>query len=155
MWPQHGLDANKQVVEAPASTFATGNGIFIAKPDSSGRGSGGEQHQVRCEGQGSSSSIGPRPKDLSLLACQTWKLRHKALGSNGAEVQAVLEVENWNFRARLLCCAIHGAGLCRPPDPNKVEFAEEMIKQVEGILAFALTAKVELTQCSATRVLQL
>ena len=39
---------------------------------------------------------------MSLLAWRTWKLRRKALGSNDAEVQAVLEGEDWNFRARLL-----------------------------------------------------
>ena len=71
---------------------------------------------------------------MSLLAWRTWKLRRKALGSNDAEVQAVLEGEDWNFRARLLWCEIHGAGLARPPDANKVEFAEEIVRQVEGIL---------------------
>ena len=29
---------------------------------------------------------------------------------------------------------IHGAGLSRPRDANKVEFSEEMVKQVEGLL---------------------
>ena len=71
---------------------------------------------------------------MSLLAWRTWKLRRKALGSNDAEVQAVLEGEDWNFRARLLWCEIHGAGLSRPRDANKVEFSEEMVKQVEGLL---------------------
>ena len=71
---------------------------------------------------------------MSLLAWRTWKLHRKALGSNDAEVKAVLEGEDWNFRARLLWCEIHGAGLARPRDANKVEFAEEMVQQVEGIL---------------------
>ena len=71
---------------------------------------------------------------MSLLAWRTWKLLRKALGSNDAEVQAVLEGEDWNFRARLLWCEIHGAGLSRPRDANKVEFSEEMVKQVEGLL---------------------
>ena len=85
---------------------------------------------------------------MSLLAWRTWKLRRKALGLNDAEVQAVLEGEDWKFRARLLWCEIHGAGLDHPPDANKVEFAKEMASQVEG----ALTAKVDFMPCSTTKV---
>jgi len=71
---------------------------------------------------------------LSLLPWRTWKLRRKALGSNDPEVQAVLDVKIGFFAHTPPWCEINGAGLARPRDANKVEFAEEMAKLVEGIL---------------------
>ena len=60
---QMGNSANKQVVEAPASTSVIGNGDFVSKPGSSGRRGGAEQHQVQREGQDKCSTPGPRPHD--------------------------------------------------------------------------------------------
>ena len=61
---QMGTSANKQVVEAPASTSVIGNGDFVPEPDSSGRSGGAEQHQVQCDGQATCSSVGPRANDV-------------------------------------------------------------------------------------------
>ena len=60
---QMGNSANKNVAGTSASTSVTGNGV-LAKPDSSGRGSGAEQPQVKCERQVNGSSLGFRP-DIS------------------------------------------------------------------------------------------
>ena len=47
---------------------------------------------------------------MNVLGWRTWKLRRKAIGSNDAEVQSILEAEDHNFRARLLWSELHGAG---------------------------------------------
>ena len=46
---------------------------------------------------------------MCLLSWRTWKLRRKAIGSNDAEVQSILEAEDQNFRVRLLWSELHGA----------------------------------------------
>lgn len=61
---QVGNSANKQVVEAPASTSVIGNGDCVPEPDSSGRSGGAEQHQVQCDGQAKCSSVEPRANDV-------------------------------------------------------------------------------------------
>ncbi|CAE7887494.1 unnamed protein product, partial [Symbiodinium microadriaticum] len=64
-------------------------------------------------------------------------LKRKAIGSNDAEVQAMLEAEDQNFRTRLLWAALHGAG---GHDTQKllrtdwVENAERIALRVKGIL---------------------
>ena len=54
--------------------------------------------------------------------------------SNDAEVQAVLEAEGHNFRVRLLWCELHGAGLHRSPQDDQVKWAENLVKEVRGVL---------------------
>ena len=39
---------------------------------------------------------------MCLLSWRTWKLKRKAVGSNDAEVQSILEAEDQNFRVRML-----------------------------------------------------
>ena len=74
---------------------------------------------------------------MSLVTWRTWKLKRKAIGSNDAEVQAMLESEDQNFRTRLLWAALHGVGghehdrLLRA---DWVEEAEKMALRVKGIL---------------------
>ena len=74
---------------------------------------------------------------MSLVTWRTWKLKRKAIGSNDAEVQAMLEAEDQNFRTRLLWAALHGAG---GHDTQKllrtdwVENAERIALRVKGIL---------------------
>ena len=53
--------SNKQVVEAPASTSATGNGVFVAKPVEEAAVL--SSINVQCEGQANSSPLGPRSND--------------------------------------------------------------------------------------------
>ena len=45
----------------------------------------------------------------ALLPWRTWKLKRKAIGSNDAEVQSILEAEDQNFRVRLLWTELLGA----------------------------------------------
>ena len=71
---------------------------------------------------------------MVLVAWRTWKLQRKAIGSNDAEVQAVLEGEDHNFRTRLLWCELHGSGWHRTPQDNQVAFAEQQVREVDGIL---------------------
>ena len=48
------------------------------------------------------------PMTLIVIAWRTRKLQRKAVGSNDAEVQSILEAEDQNFRARLLWTELHG-----------------------------------------------
>ena len=73
---------------------------------------------------------------MSLLAWRTWRLKRRAVGSNDAEVQAILETEDVLFRCRLLWAEIHGAGLkiqsLRGFD--MVDAMEEIVRRVHGVL---------------------
>lgn len=57
----------------------------------------------------------PRSSVPMALVSWTWKLKRKAVGSNDAEVQSILEAEDQNFRVRLLWSELHGVG----PRPSK------------------------------------
>ena len=73
---------------------------------------------------------------MMLLAWRSWKLKRKAIASNDAEVQAVLESEDHNFRTRLLWSEINGVGFSRP-STSRTELVEDTEKQalcVKGIL---------------------
>ena len=50
---------------------------------------------------------------MMLIALPSWKLRRKAIASNDAEIRAVLEGEDQNFRIRLLWTEIHGGNFLR------------------------------------------
>ncbi|OLP94250.1 Copia protein [Symbiodinium microadriaticum] len=74
---------------------------------------------------------------MSLIAWRTWKLKRKAIGSNDAEVQAMLEAEDQNFRTRQLWAKMHGAGgrdSERALRRDWVETQERMAIRVKGIL---------------------
>ena len=72
---------------------------------------------------------------MNLLAWRSWKLKRKAIGSNDAEVQSILEAEDQNFRVRMLWSELHGAGLDRPERrADLVESAENQACMVAGIL---------------------
>ena len=72
---------------------------------------------------------------MMVIAWRTWKLRRKAIGSNDAEVQSILEAEDLNFRARLLWTEIHGGGLARQHDrTNLTTAAEQQVLLIRGIL---------------------
>ena len=51
---------------------------------------------------------------MSLLTWRTWKLKRRAIGSNDAEVQSILEAEDMVVRSRLLWAELHGAGIADP-----------------------------------------
>ena len=74
---------------------------------------------------------------MSLIGWRTWKLKRKAIGSNDAEVQSILEAEDHNFRARLLWSELHGAAgpdAERPLRQDLVEVVEKQILGIKGIL---------------------
>ena len=74
---------------------------------------------------------------MSLIGWRTWKLQRKAISSNDAEVQSILEAEDHNFRARLLWSELHGAGgvdLERPLRVNMINLLENQIARIKGIL---------------------
>ena len=62
-------------------------------------------------------------------------MKRKAIGSNDAEVQSIVEAEDQNFRVRMLWAEIHGAGVSRASRRlDLVEAAEEQACLVRGIL---------------------
>ena len=74
---------------------------------------------------------------MNLIAWRTWKLKRKSISSNDAEVQAVLEAEDNNFRARLLWSELHGSGgLDRDRALRKdlVDSTEQQVMCVKGIV---------------------
>ena len=71
---------------------------------------------------------------MALIAWRNWKLKRKAIGSNDAEVQAILEAEDQNFRVRLLWTELHGAGRSRPQRQDLVEVTEKQTLLVKGVL---------------------
>ena len=75
--------------------------------------------------------------EMSLLAWRSWKLKRKAIGSNDAEVQSILEAEDHNFRTRLLWSELHGAGGLqhrRELRRDLVELTEKQVLKVKGVL---------------------
>ncbi|CAE7295575.1 GIP [Symbiodinium sp. CCMP2592] len=74
---------------------------------------------------------------MNILAWRTWKLKRKSISSNDAEVQAVLEAEDNNFRARLLWSELHGAGHQLHAGPLRrdlVDNTEQQVMTVKGIV---------------------
>ena len=76
-----------------------------------------------------------RVTPMILLSWRSWKLKRKAVGSNDAEVQSILEAEDQNFRVRMLWSELHGAGTDRPDRRvDLVEAAENQSCLIKGIL---------------------
>ena len=107
---------------------------------------GDQAHSNRPKGESTGGLVtllaGPKCVDgrvcaMSIITWRTWKLKRKAIGSNDAEVQAMLESEDQNFRTRLLWAALHGAAghdhhrLLRV---DWVDEAEKIALCVKGIL---------------------
>ena len=85
--------------------------IFISMGDQA------HANRPRGDSTGGFLTLAAGPKCLTgqfcsmvLLSWRTWKLKRKAIGSNDAEVQSILEAEDHNFRTRLLWSELHGAG---------------------------------------------
>ncbi|CAE7263320.1 unnamed protein product [Symbiodinium sp. CCMP2456] len=64
---------------------------------------------------------------MIMLSWRSWKLKRRAIGSNDAEIQAVLEAEDNNFRLRLLWSELHGAG-----GLHGRELRHDLVEQVEN-----------------------
>ena len=72
------------------------------------------------------------PGTLVLLGWKTWKLQRVAIGSTDAEVQAMVEAEDLNFKTRLIWAELNGATVKKGHDFLKA--AEEAASHVPGIL---------------------
>ena len=113
-----------------------GSGLFITMGD--------QAHNNRPKGDstGGILSLAAGPEAASGMVCpmmlitwRSWKLKRKAIASNDAEVQAVLEGEDQNYRIRLLWTELHGASFQRGgPRQDLVETTETQVKLVKGIL---------------------
>ena len=62
------------------------------------------------------------------------ELKRKAIGSNDAEVQSILEAEDQNYRIRLVWSELHGAGRTRQPREDPVQSTEQQAIRIKGIL---------------------
>ncbi|OLQ11600.1 hypothetical protein AK812_SmicGene4533 [Symbiodinium microadriaticum] len=71
---------------------------------------------------------------MTLIAWRTWKLQRKAVGSNDAEVQSILEAEDQNFRSRLLWTELHGAHETTDGRENLVAASERQALQIREVL---------------------
>ncbi|CAE7365735.1 GIP [Symbiodinium sp. CCMP2456] len=78
-------------------------------------------------------SVTGRVCPMSLIGWRTWKLKRKAIGSNDAEVQSILEAEDHNFRARLLWSELHGAAGHDSERPLRVDMVDVVERQIAGI----------------------
>ncbi|OLQ00692.1 hypothetical protein AK812_SmicGene16628 [Symbiodinium microadriaticum] len=76
---------------------------------------------------------------MNILAWRTWKLQRKAISSNDAEVQAMLESEDHNFRTRLLWSELHGAGGTSTGTATRVNLIAEQERQIHGIKGIICT----------------
>ena len=104
---------------------------------------GDQAHNNRPDGSSTGGLInligGPelldgQPGPLSLLSWKTWKLRRVAISSNDAEIQAMVEAEDVNFRTRLLWSELNGSGVSRE-DRDFLMYAERAVKKIPGIVA--------------------
>ena len=72
---------------------------------------------------------------MMLLTWRSWKLKRKAIASNDAEVQAVLEGEDQNYWVRLLWTEMHGACFGRHGQRDDlVEATENQVRCIKGII---------------------
>ena len=72
------------------------------------------------------------PGPLVLLGWKTWRLQRVAIGSTDAEVQAMVESEDANFKTRLIWAEINSATHDR--GANYLDTAERAAAMVPGIL---------------------
>ena len=83
------------------------------------------------------SSLSGQVCVMTLISWRTWKLKRRAIGSNDAEVQSILEAEDANFRTRLLWSELHGAGGLEAERSRRLDLVEDTEKQVlrvQGVL---------------------
>ncbi|CAE7227902.1 GIP [Symbiodinium sp. CCMP2456] len=107
---------------------------------------GDQAHNNRARGDSTGGLVtlmaGPgcldgRIAKMSLLSWRTWKLKRKAISSNDAEVQAMLEAEDQNFRTRLIWSELHCAGDHDPGLRQRrdlVSVIERQVLKLRGIL---------------------
>jgi len=104
---------------------------------------GDQAHNNRPDGSSTGSLItflrGPEllqgdPGPMTMIAWKTWKLRRVAISSNDAEIQAMMESEDNNFRTRLLWSELNGAGVDKDIN-DLMQHADLAVSSVSGIVA--------------------
>eukprot|EP00435_Cladocopium_sp_Y103_P006371 s604_g2.t1 len=76
-----------------------------------------------------------QPAPMILVTWKTWKLKRVSIGTNDAEVQALVETEDVLFRTRMLWAAINSAGTVKPEErADFLHASEEEAKLVPGLL---------------------
>jgi len=106
-------------------------------------GLGDQAHNNRPDGSSTGSLItflrGPEllqgdPGPMTMIAWKTWKLRRVAISSHDAEIQAMMESEDNNFRTRLLWSELNGAGVDKDIN-DLMQHADLAVSSVSGIMA--------------------
>ena len=102
---------------------------------------GDQAHNNRARG-GSTGGIitflgGPNhdagePGPLVMLSWKSWKLQRVAIGTTDAEVQAMVESEDANYRARFLWGELNGAQINRHED--YLQQADDLVSNIPGIV---------------------
>ena len=82
---------------------------------------------------GGPEQVQGQPGRLNIVAWRTWRLKRKAISTNDGEIQAVLEGEDANYRARFMWCQLNGCAAIKNDD--KLKCANDCVKFVKGILA--------------------
>ena len=74
------------------------------------------------------------PGPMTMIPWKTWKLRRVAISSDEAEIQAMVESEDNNFRTRLLWSELNGAGVDKDIN-DLMQHADLAVSSVSGIVA--------------------
>ena len=82
---------------------------------------------------GGPDAVKGEPTPLILVAWKAWKLKRVSIGTNDAEMQALVETEDAVYRTRLLWAEIHGAGLLYE-GRNLLQIADQEVRMVPGVL---------------------
>ena len=82
---------------------------------------------------GGPEQVQGQPGRLNIVAWRTWRLKRKAISTNDGEIQAVLEGEDANYRARFMWCQLNGCAAIKSDD--KLKCANDCVKFIKGILA--------------------
>ena len=76
-----------------------------------------------------------QPAPMILVLWRTWKLKRISIGTNDAEVQALVETEDIVFRTRILWAAINSAGTIMEGErADLLQASETEAKRVPGLL---------------------
>lgn len=76
-----------------------------------------------------------QPAPMILVSWRTWKLKRISIGTNDAEVQALVETEDVVFRTRVLWAAINSAGtIMEGEGADLLQASEAEAKRAPGLL---------------------
>ena len=87
------------------------------------------------------------PGLLVMVSWRTWKLQRVTIGTTDAEVQAMVESEDANFRTRFLWAELNGATVERSAD-----FLAKALQVVRSLESWAQTPRVATTPSLGMKV---